>query len=383
MPSQRLLPTRPVRVLAVCPQLTSGGAERQLVCLCRSIDRERFDVRVLYYETAGPLLGELNDLRIPVIRLDRRSLGGFGLLRALRRRIADLRPDVLDCRLPSGYRFGRLAAIGRAVPVVVAEERTVLRTTGPRHWADVFCNRWTDAWVGNSASIAEHIVRDLGMPPDRVHVIYNGIDVERFRSATVAPDLADLGRTGRRLVLNLGNLSPAKNQKLFLRVADRLRRADPNLAFALCGEGPLRDELEADARRLGLDGVCRFLGFRRDIAPVLAAASVMIQASDWEGLPNAVMEAMAAGLPVVATDAGGTREVVEDGVDGYVVPVGDEDALVARASAILSDPALGRRLGDAAAGTIRRRFSARAMADQYEQLFLRLLAAKGGPVRKA
>ncbi len=383
MPSQRLLPTRPVRVLAVCPQLTSGGAERQLVCLCRSIDRERFDVRVLYYETAGPLLGELNDLRIPVIHLDRRSLGGFGLLRALRRQIADLRPDVLDCRLPSGYRFGRLAAIGRAVPVVVAEERTVLATTGPRHWVDVFCNRWTDAWVGNSADVARHIVRDLGMPPDRVHVISNGIDAERFRSATVDPDLADLGRAGRRLVLNLGNLSPAKNQKLFLRVADRLRRADPALAFALCGEGPLRGELEADARRLGLDGVCRFLGFRRDIAPVLAAASVMIQASDWEGLPNAVMEAMAAGLPVVATDAGGTREVVEDGVDGCVVPVGDEDALVARTSAILSDPALARRLGDAAAATIRRRFSARAMADQYEQLFLRLLAAKGGPVREA
>jgi len=363
-------------VLAVCPQLTSGGAERQLVCLCRHLDRRRFDLRVVYYESAGPLLEELRGLDVAVVHLDRRRLGAVGLLRALRREMAAWRPDVLDCRLPSGYRFGRLAAIGNSAAVVVAEERTERKWTGVRRLLDRRLNRWTDAWVGNSKVVAAHIVRDLGVPADRVHVIYNGLDVERFRSTAEDPDLAGLRRQGRRIVLNLGNLTPAKNQQMFLRVADRLRREHADLAFALCGQGPLREPLEACARDLGLAGTCRFLGFRQDVAPVLASAAVVIQSSDWEGLPNAVMEAMAAGVPVVATAAGGTAELIEDGVNGFLLPVGDEEGVAARASAVLADGALARRLGDAAAETIRLKFSAPAMARQYEDLFVRLLAEK-------
>ena len=365
-----------IRLLVLCPQLTSGGAERQLVCLCRWIDRTRFDVRVLYYESAGPLLEELQDLGIPVVHVDRKRLGAIGVLRALRRELAAWRPDVLDCRLPSGYRFGRLAAVGCCAMVVVAEERTEHRAAGVRPWIDRRLNRWTDAWIGNSKAVAAHIVRDLGMPPDRVHVIYNGIDAARFRSRAKDPGLAEWQRQGRRIVLNLGNLSPAKNQRLFLRVADRLRRAHPDLAFALCGHGPLRESLEAYAGELGLADTCRFLGFRPDVAPVLASASLVIQSSDWEGLPNAVMEAMAAGVPVAATAAGGTAELIEDGANGLLVPIGDEDGLVAKASAVLADGALARRLGDAAAETINRKFSAPGMARQYEELFVRVLAEK-------
>ena len=368
-----------MRVLAVCPQLTSGGAERQLVCLCRHLDRTRFDIRVVYYESAGPLLEELQGLGIPVVHVERKRLGALSVLRGLRREMAAWRPDVVDCRLPSGYRFGRLAAAGHSALVVIAEERTELRATGVRRLLDRRLNRWTDAWIGNSKVVADHIVRDLGMPPERVHVIYNGIDVDRFRAAAEDPELAGLRGQGRRVVLNLGNLSPAKNQKMFLRVADRLRREHGDLAFVLCGQGPLREPLEAYARELGLAGACRFLGFRQDVAPVLASASVVIQSSDWEGLPNAVMEAMAAGVPVVATAAGGTAELIEEGVNGLLVPIGDEDGLAARASAVLADEALARRLGEAAADTIRRKFSAAAMARQYEELFLRLLAEKGRP----
>jgi glycosyltransferase involved in cell wall biosynthesis len=347
------------------------------VCLCRHIDRARFDVRVLYYESAGPLLDELRGLSIPVVHVDRRRLGALGLLRGLRREILGWHPDVIDCRLPSGYRFGRLAAL-RSGAVVVAEERTQRKATGVRRIFDRRFNRWTDAWVGNSAAVAEHIVRDIGMPRPRVHVIYNGIDTERFRAASADADLAAWRGAGRRLVLNLGNLSLAKNQRLFLRVAWRLRRERPDLVFALCGQGDLRAPLEAYARELGLADVCRFLGFRPDVAPVLSAAAVVVQSSDWEGLPNAVMEAMAAGLPVAATAAGGTGELIEDGVNGFLVPIGDEEGLAARTSAVLGDAALARRLGDAAAETIRSRFSAPAMARAYEDLFVRLLASTRG-----
>jgi glycosyltransferase involved in cell wall biosynthesis len=356
--------------------MTSGGAERQLVCLCRHLDRHRFDARVLYYEEAGPLLEELHQLRVPVIHLDRSRLGSVGLLRAMRREVAYFRPHIVDCRLPSGYRFGRLAAIGSGA-VVVAEERTVQQPHGLGRLVDRFLHRWTDAWVGNSAAVADHLVCDMGVSPLSVHVIPNGIEADRFSGAVEDPGLAVDRKAGRRVVLNLGNLSRAKNQALFLRVGARLLQEGGDIVLALCGDGVERAALETCARDLGIGARCRFLGQRPDVAPVLAAASVVVQTSDHEGLPNAVMEAMGAGRPVVATRAGGTAELIEDGVDGFLVDVGDEDALARRTAAVLADPDLGRRVGEAAAAKIRRQFSAAAMAERYHELFARLLAAKG------
>jgi glycosyltransferase involved in cell wall biosynthesis len=376
MPLGQPGPDLPIRLLVICPQLTSGGAERQLVCLCRHLDRRRFDARVLYYEKAGPLLEELHQLRVPVTHLDRARLGAVGLLRALRREIAYFRPHIVDCRLPSGYRFGRLAAIGSGA-VVVAEERTVQQPQGLGRLVDRFLHRRTDAWVGNSTAVADHLVCDLGVSPLIVHVIPNGIEADRFSGAAEDPGLAEDRKAGRRIVLNLGNLSPAKNQGLFLRVGARLLQGRGDVVLALCGDGGERAALETRARDLGIGAQCRFLGQRPDVAPVLAAASVVVQTSDHEGLPNAVMEAMAAGRPVVATRAGGTAELIEDGVDGFLVDVGDEDALARRTAAILADPDLGRRVGEAAAAKIRRQFSAAAMAERYQELFVRLLAAKG------
>jgi glycosyltransferase involved in cell wall biosynthesis len=369
------------RVLAICPQLSSGGAERQLVCLCRHINRQRFDVHVVYYEAGGPLVDELKSLGIRVTHVDRTRLSWMGLVRALRREVAAFRPHVIDCRLPSGYRFGRLAALGSGA-VVVAEERTIQRSAGPRRLLDKWLNRWTDAWVGNSTAVAGHISRDMGVARERVHVIYNGIDVAWFSGVLPDTGLAEICGAGRRVILNLGSLVPAKNQRLFLRVGEKLLRRHPEIILVFCGDGPLREALETEARELGIADQCRFLGQRSDVGPVLAAASVVVQTSDEEGLPNAVMEAMAAGRPVVATEAGGTRELLEHGVDGFLVGVGDESALVERISAVLADGAMAARLGQAAAEKIRTRFSAAAMAVQYEELFTRLIAEKGMPAER-
>ncbi len=180
------------------------------------------------------------------------------------------------------------------------------------------------------------------------------------------------------MVLNVGGLRPVKNQRLFLRTCLRLGRRFDDLAFVLCGDGDQRQPLEAYAAQLGLGDRCHFLGLQSDVAPVFAAAALLIQSSDWEGLPNVVMEAMAAGVPVVATDAGGTRELIKDGVHGFLVPVGDENALVDRAEKVLADPVLAARLAAAAQEEIDSRFSIREVVRQYETLLERLVAEKGG-----
>jgi len=373
-----------IRILSICPQLTSGGAERQLVYFCREADPGRFQVRVIYYEQAGPFLKALTKTGASVVHIDRARVGAVGVLKAIRREIRAFQPDVLDCRLPSGYRFGRLAALGAGVPVVIAQERTIAHMSAARRWLDRRLNRWTDAWIGNSKAVAAHIVRDLHVAPDRVHVIYNGIDAASFRATASHPLLARLKNEGRRIVLNVGRLTPVKNQRLFLEVGRRLRQRFTDLVFVLCGDGPLRGALESYAAELDLADACRFLGPQEDMAPVLAAADLLIQTSDQEGLPNAVMEAMAAGVPVVATAAGGTSELFADREECLWVPVRDEDGLEGRACEVLSDPGLARRLTQHAAKRIEAQFTLEAMTRAYSDLFERLvIAKKSGSVGQA
>ena len=346
---------------------------------CRHADPRRMEIRVIYYERGHGLRSALEQVGVAVTHLDRHQLGCLGLLKALRREIREQRPDVLDCRLPSAYRFGRLAAMGLGVPVIVAEERTVGRGGLARRVLDSLLNPWTDAWIGNAKAVAEHLICDLHVAPDQVHVIYNGVDADHFRQAARLPLLEHLRETGHRIVLNLGSLSSPKNQELFLRVCNRLGQEFPDLVFVLCGEGPRRSLLETRAAELALADRCHFLGRQEDVAPVLAAANLLIQTSDYEGLPNAVLEAMAAGVPVVATDAGGTRELITDGVEGFIVPVGDEDDLVARAARLLSGGALAAGFADRARRKAREQFSLEAMSRAYADLLVRLRAEK--PVR--
>jgi len=363
-------------VLAIVPALTTGGAERQLVRLCEALDRRRFRIEVLYYEQAGPFENDLRRLGVPVTALDRHALGAAGLLRALRAEIRRRRPDVLLCRLPSAYRFGRAAALGMGVPVVLAEERTTEVASFARRLIDRALNVGAAGWITNSRRGAEHVVRDLSVPPTRVHVIENGMDVAAFDRARPLPELDGLRRQGKHVVLNLGGLRPVKNQHLFLRVCARLARRHPTAVFALCGDGALRGELERQRDRLGLGERCRFLGARSDVPAVLAATDLLIQTSDHEGLPNAVIEALCAGVPVVATNVGGTSEILTHGRTGLLAPRRDEDALVERASDVLADPALAQALGGRGRSMARRRFDMRLMARRYEALFARLLAAR-------
>lgn len=366
-----------IRLLILIPQLGSGGAEWQLVHLCRHLDRKRFDLRVLYYEFGGPPLEQLLDAGVDVVFVDRKKLGVIGLIKALRHEIRGFRPHVLDCRLPSAYRLGLLASIGSGVPVVVAEERTVLPGRFARTRIDRLLSPAADCWIGNSHAVVEHVARDIKVPAGKLAVIPNGADVDRFDAAAPAADLLEIRSRGRRIVLNLGNLSPAKNQTLFLDLCRDLSERFGDLDFALCGNGPMRPALEALAGQLGIADRVHFLGSRTDVPAVLKAADLVVQTSDIEGLPNAMMEALSAGRPVVATSAGGTADVIDHGADGYIVPLGDKSSLLKWTTALLQDPALAGRMGQAAAAKMRSRFSAAHMARQYEALFVRLLAAKG------
>jgi glycosyltransferase involved in cell wall biosynthesis len=223
----------------------------------------------------------------------------------------------------------------------------------------------SDAIVVNSRQVADYIATVYAAPPDRMTVVYNAIDLDRFQPAPAARPV------GAPLVVMVGRLVKQKNPHLFVAAAAALRVHLPGVRFRLVGDGPLRSEIESAARAAGLGDALELAGERRDVEAVLRDADLFWLTSDWEGLPNAVLEAMASGLPVVATDVGGTAELVDAGVEGYVVDAGDRDALVARSLEILRDAERHAHMRRAARARATQ-FSRAAMAQATQAVYRRV-----------
>ena len=226
-------------------------------------------------------------------------------------------------------------------------------------------------------------VRRAGVPADRVRVIRNAIDASRFTGVDAGGRLAlqCLFATPRTLiVVAVGRLSPEKGFDRLIEAAGIVAGEVPSVGFVLIGDGPDRAALEALVGASGLQGSVVFAGFRSDVDRLVQGADALAQSSYTEGLPNVVLEACAAGIPVVATDVGGTGEVVQDGVNGYLVPPGDSSALAERLIQLLCSPELRATMGALGRERIRADFSFEHQCAQYEELFTTLRDTRGsGP----
>jgi glycosyltransferase involved in cell wall biosynthesis len=357
-----------------------------MMFLAGALHREAFDVRLLAMSERGELASEAEALGIPVYQLgiDRDSfraspIGGARSIAAAvgryRRLTRDV--DVVDAWLVPAYTFaGVLQPVSR-VPVLLAGRRSSLdvhRTrTRLREAGGAIAMRGVDAIVANSASAAAEAVDIEHIPADRVHVIRNAVvpvplssdERDELRSAWgVSSDEV--------LVGCVGNYKPGKGQELLVEVATRMRDRFPDVRFRLVGDGDLRPSLEAEIAARGLGRTVALHSGERDARRLYGAFDIAVQASDSEGLPNAVLEAAAAARPIVATDVGGTREIITSGQDGILVPKGDVDGLVDGLGLLAADPGLRARLGTAA-GLRAADFSPDRLAEQTGSLYRRLL----------
>jgi len=229
--------------------------------------------------------------------------------------------------------------------------------------------------IANSAAVRDATQRDEGLTDDRLLVIPNGIDLARF---DVAPDpklRSSLGvASSWPIVRVVANLRRAKGHSVFLEAWTAVMRARPGARSLLVGDGPLREELETRAAALGVRESVHFLGVRPDVPALLALSDVIAHPSFAESSSNAVLEALASGRPVVATDAGGTREAILDGQTGLLVPPGDVRALATGMLRLLSNPAEARALGQAGRRHVAEHFSLSTMIRAHETAYDRLLS---------
>jgi glycosyltransferase involved in cell wall biosynthesis len=230
---------------------------------------------------------------------------------------------------------------------------------------------WADVIISCSASVREISIRVEGLPPNRVVVIPNGLDWTAYTKPLACEALAALFGIplGAVMLGNVGRLTYQKGQDVLLQALAATGR--PNLHLIIAGMGECETALREQAQRLGITGRVHFVGHRRDLPQLLGALDLYVHASRFEGMPIAVLEAMAAGCPIVATAVNGICEIIEDGLQGWLVPTEDPAALATTIRRALDDPAEGRRRGDRARERVREQFSEEAMVRAWEHVLTR------------
>ena len=350
--------SRPRRVGLVVGQLQAGGAERQLFELAVRLDRSRYEpVVICLSETGEPFGTRLTSHGVRVLLLARSRnydpARVFKLSHVLREERIDLLHSFLLAANAYAWSSTLLARVARRrVPLIASSRTCIPPASALRKLIHRRAFLGAAAVVANSNSVMSFTRETYGLPADRIRVIPNGVDLESFGPDTIGEDARagirrELGIPAAALVVGtLGRVSPEKNLDLFLRMAKTLSgETDAGTVFVIGGDGPALPSLRLTADRLGLGDRLHFIGSRQDVARVLSGFDLFVLSSDTEGLPNAVMEAMAARLPVVATRAGGTDELVSENETGCLVATGDLDQLTSKVRSLLFDEKTRRRMG--------------------------------------
>jgi glycosyltransferase involved in cell wall biosynthesis len=365
---------RPIRLALVITELAVGGAERNLVRLATGLNREEFEPRVysLKVPPTAPrdeLVGMLKRGGVPVEFLNIRSAWQVPLAtRRLAKEWKQWQPDLVHsflfhANLVSTWAAG-IAGSGKLI--------WGLRVADPnprRQWLERRLNDRAVAAVCVSESVRAYAERRLGIEAGRLHVIPNGIEIEQYQNVEPLP-LSKLGlRPHRRMLLCIGRLHEQKGFDWLLSFAPQLLQKLPEHDLVFVGDGPQRGRLKELALNAQIGERVHFAGFRADVPRCLAAADLVLVPSRWEGMPNVVLEAMASGRPVVATESEGVADTLGDKSDLQMTGLKNSVEFQQKAVAICSDQSLAHALGESNRKRVSEHFSAAAMIASHSKLY--------------
>jgi glycosyltransferase involved in cell wall biosynthesis len=364
-------PEHPPRTIAFfSPELVSGGTQRHLLEVLKLIDRARFAPIVISAKGRGSLGAAVRETGVELVELDLgASMMSRDMLRCVHEAAAALRAHRVGIIQYFEWRAGTIALLAaRRVGGcrVVAARRSVPKERGVQRFLADLVVHAADRIIVNA-----ELLRPNGRAGKRTEVIPSGVDTDRFRpSPDRAAAKAAFGIDAAALVIGtVGRLEPRKGTATLIAAVAALRDSGRDVTALIVGDGPLRAELAADAERRGVAAAVRLLGDRADVRDVLAALDAFVLPSRTEGMSNALLEAMAMALPVVATAVGGTPEVVADGRSGLLVPADDPAAMADAVARVLDDAGLASTLGSAARRVVEDRYGARNMVRRLEAVY--------------
>jgi len=382
--------TEPLRVSFCLANSGIGGTELNAVRTAERLDRDRFDLEVISLADYPPLRERYETARIPFHVIQMPSLAspqcvrqGWRLARHLRRR----RTSVFHAHDSYGNLFGVPWARIARVPTVIASRRWWKSRPRPGHTAGnraVF--KLAHGVLTNTPAVADLTAAE-GVPRDKIRVVPNFLDEDSFTAPTDQRgcDLrGELGiPAGAPVIGIIAQLRPEKDHATLIRASARLLERQPEAHIVLVGEGECRPELETLREDLGLSGHVHLTGLRHGEGNLHHVFDISVLCSRTEALSNSILEAMAAGNPVVASDVGGNPDPVRDGETGLLFPVGHVEALANALDRLLTDPAEARRLGDGGRRVARNEYTVAAALAALETTYRSLLSASGHPVEIA
>jgi L-malate glycosyltransferase len=369
--------TEPLRVLQLIKSLGRGGAEMLLPETLRHADRDRFLYRYAYFlPWKDAMVRELERQGVDVTCLSRSNQISILLsARELAQKLKAWKVDIVHCHLPVAGVVGRIAGKLASVPVVYTEHNVLERYHPLTRRANLFTWGWQQEVVAVSRDVAESLERSAPAPVP-INVVLNGVDVHRFEKSRVDGQALRRGLGIPDDAPVVGTVAVFRTQKRlhkWLEVARTLTDRHPGIRFLLVGDGPLREELEARARSMGLQDVAHWAGLQEDVRPYLAVMDVYMMSSVFEGLPVAMLEAMSMSCGLVCTAVGGIPEVIRNGENGLLVDAEHPERLADRASELLSSREMLGELGAEARRTVERDFSIARMTQELENLYVRVV----------
>jgi glycosyltransferase involved in cell wall biosynthesis len=361
------------RVLHILANLGAGGAERVVVHMVRGLNRQRFEPAVVAYSGryGSDLEQKLDEDGIRTWFLGKGPGFGWRTYHRLHRVFKEFRPDIVHTHVHvMRYAFPSLLYFKPRMMVHTVHS-IAEREIEPRA-------RWLQRLVYRQGVIPVAVAREVAVSLERLY----GIGNSRVVWNCIPTDLYASPQTSRQawrakqgfseedvLFVCVARFAPVKNHALLINAFAKGTASDPRAHLVLAGQGVLRAQLQERVNRLGLTNRVHFLGLRMDIPDVLGAADIFALGSDYEGNPLSVIEAMAAGLPIVSTAAGGVPELLQNGKQGFIVQPGQAEQLAEAMAILLKDADLRRTMGAAAAARAKEKFDVSAMVRAYEELY--------------
>jgi len=369
------MPTsKKTKVLQITHDLAIGGLQQVIVNLCRTIDRSKFDVSVLCLRALGEFVPEVEKLGVEVTLLPQKEGGAdyFSFLKVARY-LKATRPDVIHTHNTQPFIDGTMGAVMSGV-------KTVIHTDHARNFPDkqryMFAEWLMSQYAYKIVGVSEHTADNLAsyekISRKKIVVIPNGIDGEKFQAPfNREAKKEELGLLSSGPIIGLGvRLSEQKGITYLLKAMPALVAEFPSIMLVVAGSGPLLPPLRNEAEQLGVARNVLFLGPRLDLHEIIRLFDVYVLPSLWEGLPMVLLEAMAAGVPIVATAVGGVATAVRHGENGFLVAPQDTVELTACIVRLLQDSNLRGEFGDSALRIFSQQFSANIMTAAYEKLYL-------------
>ena len=368
-----------LRVCQIIPTLVQGGAEKQMSLLARYLNSDEFESHVVVLTHSGVLEDELRVSGVNLHFIEKRGKLDVGAYRRLKRKLREIKPDVVHTWLFAANSYGRQAAKSVGVPVIIAGERCV----DPwkqwwHHRIDRHLLKSTARMTTNTNAVVDFYQKQ-GIPSDRFTVIPNAVVKESGADRRLARDdfFERLKLEPRKHIIGaVGRLWKQKGYQDLIWAAELIRAVNEDAWFVIVGDGPEREQLQKFRDQIDGQHIVKFLGHRSDAAELMQCFDVLWNGSLYEGQSNTILEAMATGVPVLASDIPGNRDLIENERTGILYPLGDVETLSRQTLVLLQNESTRIELGDNAKHRIQEDFSLAKMVNRYSQLYRELYEKK-------